>query len=190
MIEDIMPQIINLGIDFTPGDPDSWYPDNTPEIEPYETAESLPQDTYNYLKSRGDKYGIPVQEMLDKVPDVLKHHPKLIEVFVQSKDISHFQSIANGGSLCDPNNWDYEDEGLNSSRQAKNATESEIAAMAVDSQFDAHILMDLVTNNSLTLDDLMEHQEYVEETFEKWNPQMSGADIAKLSTKMLLGVAA
>lgn len=187
MIEDIMPQILTLGIDYMPGEPDSWYPDNTPEVEPYETAEALPQDTYKYLKSRGDKYGISVQEILDKVPDVLKHHPKLIEVFVQSKDISHFQAIANGGSLNDPDNWDFEDEGLNSSRQNLNTTDYEETAMAVDSQFDAHILMDLVVNNSLTLDHLMEHQEYIEDVFEQWNPKMDNVDLAKAATKMLLG---
>lgn len=189
MFDELPTQLLRLGIDFTPGDPNSWYPDSTPEVEPYETAEALPEDTYNYLKSRGDKYGITVQELLDKVPDILKHHPKLIEVFVQSKDISHFQAVSTGGSPSCPENWDFEDENLNSSRQDAEATEQEELAMAVDKQVDAHILIDLVTNNALTLDDLLEHQEDVEAVFEQWNPQMSGVELAKTASKILLGVA-
>lgn len=174
-------EITALGLDWEPGV--TWVDHDTPEIEPYETPESLPKDVFNYLKSRGDVYGVSVEEILDKVPDVLKHHPHLIQAFVQSKDISHIIATSNGGSPNDPDNWMFEDGDPNSARQAKTMTDAEMLSVAADSLYDSHVLIDLVYNKELTLDTLLKHEDVIEDIFNSTSYEVTPAALAKAGIK-------
>lgn len=177
-------EITALGLDWEPGV--TWTEFDTVEIEPFETPESLPPEIYDYLKERGDVYGIPVKDLLDKVPDVLKHHPNLIQAFVQSKDISHVIAVSNGGSPNDPDNWIFEDGSPNSARKAKTMTDTEIVSAACDSLYDSHLLVDLVYNKALTLDTLLEYEDVIEDVFNSTSYPISPADLAKAGIKTAL----
>ena len=180
-------EIAALGLNWEPGV--TWTEFDTPEVEPYETVESLPDDLQDYLRQRGDEYGISVQEILDKVPDVLKNHPDLIHVFVQSKHISHIVPLSLCGSPSDPNNWIFEDGPPNMARGAEVMTDAELVSVAADKIWDAHVLIDLVCNKALTLETLLEHQDVVEEVFNSTTYTVSPADVAKAGLKTAFAIA-
>ena len=175
-----------LGLDWEPSK--TWVEFDTPEIEPYEYANDLPDDVYSYLKSRGDEYGISVQELLDKVPDVLKNDPALVHAYVKSKHISHIIPLSVGGSPDSPDNWMFEDEDTNVARGATEITDTEQTSIAADNALDAHVLMDLVATKVLTLDTLLEHQDYVEDVFNSTAFNFTPAQIAKAGLKTVIGI--
>lgn len=92
-----------------------------------------------YLKMRGDKYGITAQELFDAMPADAQSSPQAAYAFASSKDISHIQPTSKGGDTAG-DNWMWEDPSPNRSRKDDPMTSEEKAAASADNVRDAKVM--------------------------------------------------
>ena len=99
--------------------------------------DTLPE-LMEYLEMRGDKYGIPAEELLEAIPEDART-PTVAYEYMQEKDISHKVPLSKGGETAG-DNWILEDSSVNRSRGAENMTPEEEATAEADAQADAERL--------------------------------------------------
>ena len=101
--------------------------------------DTLPE-LMEYLEMRGDKYGIPAEELLDAIPEDART-PEVAYKYMQEKDISHKVPLSEGGDPAG-DNWILEDSSVNRARGAETMTAEEEAAAHADGEADARRLAD------------------------------------------------
>ena len=92
----------------------------------------------DYLDTRGARYGISGQEILNAIPAAAQE-PKLAYQYMQQKDISHIIPLSQGGDPAG-DNWILEDSAPNRGRGAQPVTTIERASADIDGQIDATLL--------------------------------------------------
>lgn len=87
-------------------------------FQAFQLLQSLPAMLQAYLAQRADNYGIPVEDLLRKMPAAVLDNPLEIFDFLKNKHISHLQPLADGGDPAAFGNWIFEDGATNISRGA------------------------------------------------------------------------
>jgi hypothetical protein len=95
-------------------------------------------EAFDYLRSRGEPYGITSMELVDKTPSIIHDNPEAIVNFWQHKDISHILPTSTHPELAgDFNNWIPEDPLPNQARGNDTMSLDDRLEAGIDNLLDA-----------------------------------------------------